>query len=137
MPFIYSTLTADQYYILPKEPVQGSQKSVTKPIAEFAFLVKGGANVTTKRIVTPLGVATQCTDEELEKLQKIKAFQNHVAGGYLKVEKSKRSEEAAAKDMTAKDESAPHNAEDIKKKAKAPGFKPDAIKITNNKPTAS
>jgi hypothetical protein len=39
--------------------------------------------------------------------------------------------------MTPKDQSAPNNAEEIKKKGKANGVKSDAIKITNNKPTAS
>ena len=133
MPVIYSTLTADQYYILPKPPIQNA-KSVTKPVADFAFLVKGGANLTDRRLVTPLGVATQCTDEELEKLKQVKAFANHMAGGYIKVEAKERSVDAAAKDMTPKDQSAPNNAEEIKKKGKANGVKSDAIKITNNKP---
>ena len=133
MPVIYSTLTADQYYILPKPPIQNA-KSVTKPVADFAFLVKGGANITDKRLVTPMGVVTQCTAEELEKLNQIKAFTNHIAGGYIKVEDKERKVEAAAKDMTSKDQSAPNNAEEIKAKGKANGVKTDAIKITNNKP---
>ena len=55
------------------------------------------------------------------------------AGGYIKVEAKERSVDAAAKDMTPKDQSAPNNAEEIKKKGKASGVKSDAIKITNNK----
>ena len=73
-------------------------------------------------MLTPKGVATLVTDEQLKTLEQIKAFQKHQEEGFITVDKSKHDPEKVAKDMTGKDKSAQLDDDD---------FKPDKKPIVN------
>ena len=59
--------------------------------------------------MTPRGVATRVTDEELEFLESLDAFKRHRDRGFLKVDKSNKEKDIASVvvDMQKKDGSAP------------------------------
>ena len=108
MPFVISTLTGDQEYTLWAPNPEG--KGVPK--VRKSVIVFGGANtapqglglVKTGAILTPKGVATSVSKEELEFLEANKAFKRHKDRGYLTISNAKNiNADEVAKDMTAKD----------------------------------
>lgn len=99
--FIYSTLTCDNAYT-NYGPGGGDI-----PIAEPSILIKGGANAADKRIVTPYGVVTEVTEDQLASLEKNADFQLHKKNGFITVSTSKKDPEVVAADMTPRSPDAP------------------------------
>ena len=103
MPYVYSTLTADQVYPVYERGRDPKQL----PKETKRFFVNGLCNVLNpKTMMTPRGAVTQFTAEELKELEKIGAFQRHKEAGYLTVETTREDPAKVAKNMTAKDASA-------------------------------
>lgn len=97
--YIHSTASQDMIYRIYAE---GRQNQAT-PIKDI--LIKGHANVTDPHtLVTPTGVVTEVSDEDLELLKKSAAFQRHVMHGFMKVLKDKS--EFDGSDLNARDKSA-------------------------------
>lgn len=121
MAYITSTLTTPVEYTLYKD-LPGKARAVAASVR-----INGGANVADKRtIVTPQGVCTQVTDEQLELLRKHPLFKEHEKKGYVAVVETRYKEDAekAAKDLQPKDGSAPKTPQDYEeKKAKKPKVK--------------
>ena len=101
MPHIYSTLSADVSY------TKYDLSSKDLPRAERAVLIKGGTGISNKNLVTPLGVHTQVTNDELEFLKSDEVFLMHMQNGYIKIGKAKVEPEIVAADMVTRDNSAP------------------------------
>ncbi len=103
MPYIYSTLSADQAY--SAYPANLDPRSI--PLADKVIHVNGQANVMNhKNFVTPRGVVTELSDEEFAVLKEIPAFKRHKEEGYITVStKKEEPEKVAHKDMTARDTS--------------------------------
>ncbi|EAO0065952.1 hypothetical protein GPN87_003083 [Salmonella enterica] len=99
--YIYSTLTGSQAYQVYR------QGGADLPLVDKTILVAGGANVANKHFITPRGVVTSVTDEELELLEKNPVFALHKANGFITVEAKEVSVEKVVSDMEARDESAP------------------------------
>lgn len=104
MPFVYSTLTNDNVY---NDYTTDGEGNKFHPRLIKSILIKGGANRADKKLVTPFGVVTNVSDEDLAILEKNEVFQTHVKNGYIKVQKSKADPEVVAADMQGRDESAP------------------------------
>jgi hypothetical protein len=111
MPYVYSTLSNDNLYCTYPQDMS-AKDGVHTP--QEQILIRGKANVAQesndKTLYTPRGVATFVTDEQLATLLKIDAFNFHVKGGYLLVDKTGKEingVENAVKNMAAKDNSAP------------------------------
>lgn len=102
MPYIYSTLSADTKYTLYEKNAQGD---LVIPIR--GVVIKGGANVASKSFVTPQGVVTEVTDEELTFLQENSIFQAHLDGGFLRIDNKKIEIEKAVKSLEKGDKSKP------------------------------
>lgn len=101
MPFIYSTLTADNKY-------SGYQKGGGDiPSVTWEVLVKGGTGVANNRLITPQGVVTEVTDEELARLKENVIFNRHVENGFIVISDKREDPEKVAADMTGRDPSAP------------------------------
>lgn len=101
MPYVYSTASADTCYT-------GFVK-VTKDLNQPTkrVLIKGGSNVMDKkRTFTPLGVATNVTEEELDWLLKHPLFKKHMDRGFIRITKNKQEPESVVGDMTTRDKSA-------------------------------
>ena len=100
---VYSTMSTDTRYTLWKRAEPGS---APEPIREV--LIKGGANVATKLLVTPRGIRTEISEEDYEQLKLDETFKRHLDGGFIQIRKDIVDPEVAvAAGMKQKDSSAP------------------------------
>ena len=107
MKYIYSTKTAPTTFVLYKKG------GGDMPVNAGSVTIAGGAGVSNKNFVTPLGVVTKVEDEDFKLLEQNKIFQRQVKAGWLSVENKKIDEEKAAADMASRDNSAPIVTEDL------------------------
>lgn len=123
MPQVASTLATDVKYTLwqPKsKDAPGGPNTALKHVT-----IHGGHGVAHKRanggLETPIGMITSVTDDELELLNKDEVFQTHMKNGYVRIIKSDTeiSSEKAAKDLEAKEPSAPLDDADFKEGGRA------------------
>lgn len=110
MHYVYSTATCDIAYGVW---IKGGNDL---PIRTRAIVIKGGAGVANKHLITPRGVVTEVSDEELALLEQDEAFQRHVEHGFIRVERAKIDPEKVAADMTGRDEASPLVPQDFAKK---------------------
>ena len=103
---IYSTISANQEY-------RGYNEGKVKTV-KWKVMVEGGANIAGKNLITPKGVLTTVTDEEMGLLETDPTFKRHVDRGFITFEKKKVDIEDVVKNMEKKDNSAPKVAEDFK-----------------------
>ena len=90
--YIYSTLSASVAY-----EADGGRE----------ILISGGANVPSKHFVTPQGVVTTVTEEDLAQLKKNRVFELHSKNGFIKWHGKKLEVEAVIAEMQGADDSAP------------------------------
>ena len=103
MNYVYSTATCGAFYCLYES---GSEKDLG--VVKHKVEIKGGHGVATpKTCITPRGVVTMVSDEDLEFLMKNDSFIKHMKAGFLTVDKKEVAPEKKAKDMAQKDGSAP------------------------------
>ena len=101
MAYIFSTLTCDNEYTLWKRIGED------RVIPVKSVIIKGGTGIVNKNLITPMGVMTEVTDEQLELLEQNPSFKRHKENGFLVVEKTKQEPEKVASKMKIKDKSAP------------------------------
>ena len=101
MAYIFSTLTCDNEYTLWKRIGED------RVIPEKSVIIKGGTGIVNKNLITPMGVMTEVTDEQLELLEQNPSFKRHKENGFLVVEKNKKKKKKVASKMKIKDKSAP------------------------------
>jgi hypothetical protein len=110
MPFVYSTATGANKYV-EYHPYNKNEASAR--IKRVIATIAGGANLApvAGNLVTPRGVATQVTDEQLKALMNCEAFKRHMEAGFMHVDDSKerRDPDKVVRDvgMNPKDGSAP------------------------------
>jgi len=113
--FIFSTLASDVAY------TNHAQGGGDLPIDLPPVLVKGGAGVINDRIVTPRGVATEVTEQQVEHLRQNEIFKLHEKNGFVMVSDAYADPDTVAADMTGRDNSAPIVPQD--------GIAPDAATV--------
>ncbi len=106
MPYIYSTLTASTDYCVWM-PSGNDLQTVGHSI-----VITGGTGIatrgaTSKDLITPYGVVTKVTDEDLAFLEADDAFKSHVEQGFIRVERTKIDPEKVAANMASRDGSSP------------------------------
>lgn len=116
MAFVFSTLSNDNAYPIYKDGVKVK-----------TILINGKANIANKNLITPSGIMTTVSNEDLELLKGDENFMKQVKGGFMSFETKKADVEEVAKDMTEKDKSAPMTKKDIEKENKG---KKDEEKIS-------
>ena len=83
--------------------------------------IPGGAGVVNRKsLVTPIGVATEISDDALEKLMQIEAFTSDIEGGFIKVLKRTKArsvdaDEQALADMNTEGSGKPITQKDLEK----------------------
>ena len=117
MPYVYSTATCDTAYGVW---VKGGNDL---PIRTRAIIIKGGTGVANKHLITPYGVVTEVSEEDLTTLEQDEAFQRHLERGFIRVERAKAAPEKVAAEMTGRDEASPLVPQDFaeKKRPKTKG----------------
>jgi hypothetical protein len=114
MTYIYSTLSTNQLYTK-----YATTAGNDMPRVERTVLVKGGANVADKNFITPRGVVTEVTDEELTFLKDNKLFNTHLENGYVSIEERQVNVDKVVDNMKPADESAPLTPESYEVEGKA------------------
>lgn len=99
--YIYSTLTSDQVYANYGASANGV------PVLTSKIAIQGGANLMRKNLVTPHGVVTTVSAEDLAELRKNEVFKLHLENGFLKISEAKADADDVAADMETRDQSAP------------------------------
>lgn len=105
--YVYSTLSADVAYT--NHEVGGGDMPVALP----PVLIKGGAGIANDRLITPRGVVTEVTEEQVEYLRQNMTFRMHEKNGFITVEQRNIDPDKVAADMTGRDKSAPVVPEDL------------------------
>lgn len=128
--YIFSTLASDIAYTnhLPG--------GADMPIELPPVVIKGGAGVMNARIVTPRGVMTEVTEEQLEYLRANEVFKLHEKNGFVMVSTTATDPDKAAADMTGRDNSAPMVPQDLpadSQPAAVGGVEQDAEPATGRK----
>lgn len=98
---VYSTLTCDNIYHRTK------QGGADLPVFEGDVLIKGGAGIANDRLITPRGVVTTITEEQLEICRADPVFVAHEKNGFIQVGERLIDVEKAVADMEGRDKSAP------------------------------
>ena len=108
--YVYSTMTSSTAYAVYKETNAKDIPVITKKI-----LIEGGSNVVpipSKGIITPRGVVTEVSDDDMALLEKDYHFNEHKKHGYITVEKKAIPVEKAVAAMEPKDAYEEKKAED-------------------------
>jgi hypothetical protein len=105
---VFSTLASDVAYT---NHVAGGADI---PIALPSVMIRGGAGVANDRLVTPRGIATPVTEEQVEYLRQNPIFKLHEKNGFVHVSEAAEAKDAdkVAADMTGRDNSAPYVPQD-------------------------
>jgi len=128
MPYVFSTLTASNTYTLT------APGGADLPVVARSVTIAGGSNIPDKRLITPIGVMTEVTDEDYAWLQDNEVFKLHLKNGFLTVRERSADPEQVASDMITRDQSAPLVDADFE--AAPVGVNTDGIEGTF-KPTAA
>lgn len=118
MPYILSKLANSQIY------TQYAKGTNNLNIPTSRIEIKGGADVTDKNFVTPEGVITKITAQELDILKANRDFQSHLEKGHVKYFGTNPNIEKEAPKLE-KDNSKPLTPDDYTKQGKK------APKVTN------
>ena len=100
--YVFSTLTANQKY-----PTWTKVHGRDLPNMESYVLIRGGANLPPKTLVTPKGVMTKITDEQYGRLRESPGFKQHLENGFLSVEDAPHDVDDVVSGLKEKDTSAP------------------------------
>lgn len=112
MPYVLSKLANTQVYTQYAKDVTNNINIVKEQVT-----IKGGADVTTKNLITPDGVVTQVTRDQLEILKANRDFQRHLETGHVKYFEFEPKIDKEV-DKMEKDNSKPLTPDDYKKKGK-------------------
>ena len=107
--YVYSTATNSITYV-EYEKNTNRDISIAKKWPngkEMRVTINGGHGMSNKHFVTPQGVVTQITEDELEMLLANPSFVRHMDKGFMSYDKKKVDPAKKAKDMEEKDGSAP------------------------------
>lgn len=116
MAFVYSTMSTDCDYTFY------AKVASDLPVVERAIRIKGGANIASPTLVTPHGVVTKVTDEELSQLIVHPVFKMHQENGFISVRSSNPDPEVVAADMEQRDRSSPMTPNDYPEKDEVSGL---------------
>ena len=106
--YVYSTLASDVAY------TNHAKGGGDMPIELPPVFIRGGAGVANDRFITPRGVVTEVTEEQVEYLRQNEVFKLHEKNGFVEVSESKVDPDLVAADMTGRDNSAPLVPQDFK-----------------------
>lgn len=107
MPFVISKLANDNKYPINESHEKNKEAAKQSKILPRVkmLIIKGGSGVMGKNLITPDGVSTEVTQEEVEMLKKNTAFMRQMKRGYLKIMNEKMDATKAASDLEGRDKS--------------------------------
>lgn len=100
--FVYSTLASGVDYHIYGKAAEGMPAH-----RERTITINGGAGIANKNLITPQGVVTEVTEEELSALENHSLFLLHKKNGHMTVQRVKADVEKVVADMNTQDPSKP------------------------------
>jgi hypothetical protein len=88
------------------------------PVVEREVLVRGGAGIASKNLITPQGVHTPITEEEYQAIKDLEHFKKFVESGRIRVERKEYDIDKMVSDMNPRDPGGPLTPADFEKDAK-------------------
>lgn len=124
MPYVYSTATAGNDYT----EYRHITKDLNDPVKKVS--IRGGSNLADKQVITPYGVATEVSEDDLEFLKNHPVFKMHMEAGYIRFDESKKDPERVITEtaMEIRDNSAPETPETLDLKNRQAKVKDDTKK---------
>lgn len=114
MPYVYSTATCSTAYVKYKpQSVSGDRGSTGHNQIVKKVVVNGGHGISNKFMITPIGVVTKVSDEDLDFLLQDDSFQRHMKAGFVSYDKKRIEPEKKAENMALKDGSSPLTPKDF------------------------
>lgn len=115
MYYVYSTATCPIDYVVYVKNTSNDLGVVQKHPngKQMRVTIKGGHGVANKNLVTPRGVVTEVSDEDMQLLLEDKIFQRHMKAGFMSYDKKNVDPEKKAASMEDKDGSAPLTPKDF------------------------
>lgn len=135
MPQVASTLSSDMKYTLWRPKTKDAPGGVNTVQAQV--VIHGGHGVAIRHdhggLVTPQGVLTSVTNDQLDLLKGNEIFQTHLRNGFIRIIETDRKVESekAAKDLEATEPSSPLTNADFKEGGRAEA--PKEMKLTLGK----
>lgn len=125
--YVFSTLSNDNLYVNHRA-ADDAENDIREAISvrdhvgveHAGVLIKGKANVIDGRLVTPRGVMTQVSDEQLSYLESNLHFGLHRKNGFVTVAKKPEDPEKIAADLIGRDTSAQLEPSDYEAAGEAP-----------------
>lgn len=112
MPYVLSKLANTQIYTQYAKDVSNNINIAVQQVE-----IKGGSDVTNKNLITPNGVITQVTNNQLDILKSNIDFQKHLEKGYVNYFAFNPNMDKEVEKME-RDKSVPLTPDDYKKKGK-------------------
>lgn len=104
--YVFSTLANDQNY----QNWHAGEGGNNNP--GHSVFIKGGSGIANDRLVTPQGVMTTISDDDLAALEQNEVFKLHRSKGHIVVKARSADPEKIASDMNRADPSAPRTPAD-------------------------
>lgn len=103
MVHIFSTLANPQKFVTYEPPKQDGMFAT--PVKEV--LIRGGAGIASKNLITPQGVHTAITQEEYDAICDLEHFKQFVERGFIRVERRAHDIDKMVGDMNPRDPGGP------------------------------
>lgn len=101
---IYSTLANPQRFVVYAPPPEVGML----PVVAREVLIKGGAGIASKNLITPIGVHTAITQDEYDAICGLEHFTRFVASGHITVQQKVINDiDRAVSDMNPRDPGGP------------------------------
>ena len=111
---IFSTLANPQKFAVWSKPAENGML----PVLEREVLIRGGAGIASKNLLTPQGVHTSITQEEYDAISGLAHFQKFVESGHIRVERKQYDIDKMVGDMNPRDPGGPLTPADYETTAK-------------------
>lgn len=111
---IFSTLANPQKFTVWSKPPENGML----PITEREVLVRGGAGIASKNLITPNGVHTAITIEDYDAIKDLQHFKQFVDSGHIRVERKEYDIDKMVGDMDSRDPGGPLTPADFESAAK-------------------
>lgn len=111
---IFSTLANPQKFVVYTPPAEVGML----PVVAREVLIRGGAGIASKNLITPQGVHTAITQDEYDAIAELPHFKKFVESGHIRVERKQYDIDKMISDMNPRDPGGPLTPADYENTAK-------------------
>lgn len=101
--YVYSTLANPQKFVTYSPALEPGMF----PTPDVEVLIRGGAGIASKNLITEQGVCTMITEEEYDAICELAHFKQFVERGHIKVERKNYDIDKIVSDMNPRDPGGP------------------------------